>query len=101
MNKDLKVYNQNHELLTDYNIEEGFLSMGEHEKEDGTFEPCYFYIPMSSERAIDNYKGKLRDTDYVVIKIAEGSAAKEDYQDILDNRVRWRERINDLEEEQK
>ena len=40
---------------------------------------------------------KLADTDYVVIKIAEGVATAEDYADILKDRAEWRKKINELE----
>lgn len=42
-------------------------------------------------------KQKLAETDYVVIKIAEGAATKEEYADVIAQRVEWRERINELE----
>lgn len=42
-------------------------------------------------------KQKLTDSDYVVIKIAEGVSKAEDYADVLADRKRWREEINELE----
>ena len=65
---------------------------------DGKMTSCKYYIPYSNERLIEIYKGKLRDTDYVVAKIAEGVATKEEYADVLVNRVEWRKKINELEE---
>lgn len=44
-------------------------------------------------------KTKLAETDYVVIKIAEGEASKMDYVDVIVNRRAWREEIRELEEE--
>ncbi len=50
-----------------------------------------------TERRIDDLKRKLTDTDYVVIKIAEGVATAEEYADVIANRKAWREEINALE----
>lgn len=50
-----------------------------------------------TERRIDDLKQKLTDTDYVVIKIAEGVATAEEYADVIANRKAWREEINALE----
>ena len=46
---------------------------------------------------IDELKKRLADTDYAVIKIAEGSAAAEDYADTISSRKAWRAEINSLE----
>ena len=46
-------------------------------------------------------KQKLKETDYVAVKIAEGEATKEEYAEILEQRKQWRERINELEEKWK
>lgn len=46
---------------------------------------------------IDILKQNLVDTDYVIIKIAEGVATKEDYADIIAQRQVWRARINELQ----
>ena len=46
---------------------------------------------------IAELKKRLADTDYAVIKIAEGSAAAEDYADIISSRKAWRAEINSLE----
>lgn len=46
---------------------------------------------------ISELKAKLSDTDYIVIKIAEGEATQEDYAEVLANRKSWREEINELE----
>ena len=50
-----------------------------------------------TERRIDDLKRKLTDTDYVVIKIAEGVATAEEYTDVIANRKAWRGEINALE----
>lgn len=44
-------------------------------------------------------KRLLSQTDYVVIKIAEGSATPEEYADVIANRRAWRAEINELEGE--
>lgn len=46
---------------------------------------------------IAELKQKLRDTDYVAAKIAEGSATAKEYADVLKKRQAWRDRINELE----
>lgn len=50
-----------------------------------------------TERRIDDLKRKLTDTDYVVIKIAEGAATAEEYAETIASRKAWREEINALE----
>lgn len=41
----------------------------------------------------------LINTDYVVVKIAEGVATKKDYADVLKDRAEWRKRINEIQAE--
>ncbi len=48
---------------------------------------------------IAELKRKLSDSDYAVIKIAEGAATPEEYADIIGQRATWRTRINELEAE--
>lgn len=57
------------------------------------------YIDYQSE--INECKQRLADTDYVVIKIAEGAASREAYADIIAQRQAWRMRIGELEQRQK
>jgi len=52
------------------------------------------------EQRIAELKRLLANTDYAVIKIAEGEATKEEYAETLANRKAWREEINDLEAEE-
>lgn len=47
---------------------------------------------------IINLKSQLNETDYVVIKIAEGVATEKEYADILKDRAEWRKRINEIQE---
>ena len=42
-------------------------------------------------------KKNLSDSDYAIIKIAEGVATKEEYATLIANRATWRQRINELE----
>lgn len=42
-------------------------------------------------------KSFLEETDYVGIKVGEGSATHEEYAETLANRQMWRDRINALE----
>ena len=48
---------------------------------------------------ITQLKDNLAETDYVAIKIAEGAATAENYDDVLVQRQEWRDRINALEKE--
>ncbi|MBO6281515.1 MAG: hypothetical protein J6N49_03170 [Alphaproteobacteria bacterium] len=68
-----------------------------HIEDDGTYykvvknpEPTEEDI---KQARINELKQLLADTDYVVIKIAEGSATKEDYADVIEQRKAWREEI--------
>ena len=47
---------------------------------------------------IEELKQKLKETDYCVLKIAEGSATYDDYSEIIAKRREWRKEINNLEE---
>lgn len=59
----------------------------------------YVVIPAQRQSAqrIAQLKEQLRDTDYTVIKIAEGAAEAEDYADVIARRQEWRREINELE----
>ena len=64
------------------------------------------HIPTAEEIAakerraeIRSLKKQLADTDYCVIKIAEGVATAEEYADVIAQRATWRARINELEAE--
>lgn len=48
------------------------------------------------EKQIARLKQKLADTDYVTAKIAEGSATREEYADVIAKRQQWRDEINAL-----
>lgn len=50
-----------------------------------------------AQREILVLKAQLRETDYAVIKIAEGAATAEEYSEVIARREIWRARINELE----
>ena len=56
----------------------------------------YEPAPSAAER-IAALKRKLSETDYAIIKIAEGAATTADYADLIAQRQTWRTEINDLE----
>lgn len=58
----------------------------------------YKPAPSASEQ-IAALKRQLAETDYAVIKIAEGAATVEDYADLIAQRQAWRAEINELEEQ--
>ena len=69
-------------------------------RDKGFWEICEVEMPSLQEQnnmKIAELKAKLSATDYVVIKIAEGEATKEEYADVLANRKAWREEIRELE----
>ena len=47
---------------------------------------------------LEELKNNLSNTDYIACKIAEGSATKEEYAELIQARQEWRDRINQLEE---
>ena len=65
------------------------------------YEDVYRYVPYTAaERAkmrIEVLKAQLAETDYAVIKIAEGAVTAADYADLIAQRQTWRAEINDLE----
>ena len=50
----------------------------------------------SAER-IAQLKLRLAETDYAIIKIAEGAATAEEYAEVIAQRQEWRAEINELE----
>lgn len=46
---------------------------------------------------ITELKSKLSESDYAIIKIAEGAATAEEYADLITQRAAWRAEINELE----
>lgn len=69
---------------------------------NGTYTIREIVIPEPTEyekaqARIAELKQLLAGTDYVVLKIVEGVATKEDYASVLDIRQQWRAEINELE----
>lgn len=60
-------------------------------------EMAQLVVPIECQ--IAELKQKLADTDYAIIKIAEGSATIEEYSDVIEQRKAWRNEINKLESE--
>ena len=61
-------------------------------------ETIYIYLEKKVLKSeIDAIKKNLFDTDYAIIKIAEGASTKEEYADIIRQRQIWRDEINQLE----
>lgn len=72
------------------------------EPKDGVRQFKIVEIPQPTEEdvkqaRISELKAKLADTDYIVIKIVEGSATADEYAEVLANRKAWRKEINELE----
>lgn len=63
----------------------------------GTLEHDPYEPAPSAAEQIAALKRKLSETDYAVIKIAEGAATAADYADLIAQRQTWRAEINDLE----
>lgn len=59
----------------------------------------YIVVPEEVRRAerISQLKRQLADTDYAIIKIAEGASTAEEYADVIARRQAWRAEINQLE----
>lgn len=52
---------------------------------------------ITAAEEISILKQKLADSDYAIIKIAEGAATREEYADVIKQRAEWRTQINELE----
>ena len=79
----------------------GMTEMDVEQAYDGTWYVAG-YVPAKPQSEINaeriaELKQKLADSDYVVIKIAEGVASADDYSEILNGRKAWRAEINELE----
>lgn len=48
---------------------------------------------------LDELKRKLSETDYVVVKIAEGVSTADEYSGVISQRAEWRSRINEIQKE--
>lgn len=82
-------------------VEENGYTIEEIEPKDNERQFKIIEIPEPTEEDIkqarvEELKAKLSETDYVVIKIAEGEATQEEYAEVLANRKSWRTEINEL-----
>lgn len=72
---------------------------------DDDYEEVMIYERISEDeiltKHIEDLKRKLTDTDYVVIKIAEGVSTADDYADVISARQEWRAEINASEKKLK
>lgn len=66
---------------------------------DGKLVHDVFVPQETSLEQIVRLKRRLSETDYVVIKIAEGSATADEYADVIAQRKTWRAEINKLEDQ--
>lgn len=73
-----------------------------HEAYDETVDIQRYVLYSESERKyneIDLLKEKLRSTDYISLKVIEGSSTWDNYPGMKDQRQSWRDEINQLESE--
>ncbi len=75
-----------------------YVEIPEEEPEQPEEQPEPTEIELKQQK-INELKYNLYVTDYVVIKIAEGVATKEEYAKVIANRAAWRDEINQLEGE--
>lgn len=116
----VNIFSENDTSLTEAYMEDDFkLSFGytKSKEENGTYYLYNVDIPkeqyISKDNSyenelilsIDEYKCKLSETDYIVVKIAEAQALGEDtipllekYAEELSNRKTYRQKINELEQ---
>ena len=118
MEKDLKIYDEygNELSFEEVDLEKGYLLETERIKPDAIpidnetkfawvdedFESVYIYHMYVLDytyynKKIDEYKGLLASTDYIILKVMEGAATFADYPDILTQRQEWRDKISECE----
>lgn len=90
--KDHKVFGKE----PDENRAEFWATLGVTYTEEADPEPSARSLAVKEIREL---KDQLRETDYAVIKIAEGAATAEEYSEVIAQREVWRARINELEAE--
>lgn len=70
--------------------------------DDDDYEEIKRYIVVPENQRVDaqiqQLKRNLNETDYVVIKIAQGVSSEQEYEDVISSRSAWRKRINELQE---
>ena len=117
----VNIFSDNDTVLTEAYMEDDFefaFGYTKVKEENGTYYlynvdiPKEQYLPKDNSyeyelmASIDEYKCKLNETDYIVIKIAEAQVLGEDvssllaeYSEEIQNRKIYRQRINELQEE--
>ena len=117
----VNIFSENDTMLTEAYMEDNFeFSFGytKVKEESGIYYlyntdiPKEQYLPKDNSyedeliTLIDEYKYKLNETDYIVVKIAEAQVLGEDvdsllaeYSEEIKNRKIYRQRINELQEE--
>lgn len=78
-----------------YEIPDDIQNIGDYVLQDDKL--VYQPLPKSNDEQIFLLKQNLKDTDYVILKIAEGVATTEEYADVIAQRQEWRKQINELE----
>ena len=114
----MRVINQYHQTITQYDLTSGKLIPTIAIKENATpidnvekfawasedWENVQMYIPnpikTASER-ITELKAMLRDTDYQILKIVEGASSLVECAQVIAQRAAWRKEINDLQTQEK
>ena len=116
----ITAFSENDTMLTESYMEDNFeFSFGctKVKEENGKYYlynvdiPKEQYLPKDNSYedelilSIDDYKNRLSETDYIVVKIAEAQALGEDttqllekYAEELSNRKTYRQKINELEQ---
>lgn len=107
----MRVINSSGEDIEAYDLENGYFLDSVAIKKDAKpidnitkfgycesdYESVKMFVSVPIGERIDELKGKLRETDYVVLKIAEGAAVADEYADVIEKRKEWRKEINKLE----
>lgn len=75
-------------------------NLADYKFENGEFVHAPLPEVVDNSERIAELKQMLADTDYIVIKIAEGVATWEDYPNMKEQRQAWREEINRIQAEQ-
>ena len=69
---------------------------------DDDYETVFRYIRIPDDELIESqiadFKRKLSDTDYNILKIVEGAATIKDLAGVILSRKEWRQKINELED---
>lgn len=107
----MRIINQKHETITEYDLSKGKLVNGTMKHKDGTLEKVQIYVPnkstpnptVANKAKIQKLKEQLSATDYKVIKCCEcyftGRELPYDTEELHLERQAIRDEINRLEEQ--